>query len=412
MERSFPFNAVVTDGVPDRVYTAEDFASERAAYVSDGVLAEGALAVSPGTGLTLTVAAGRAVIRGYTYENTSPMTLPLAPADAALPRRDRLVLRLDLAQRRMYCAVLTGTPAADPAVPDAADGTLVKELPLCAVRIAPGAVSVRAEDLEDQRTRADYVLNRLDAEAVVARWEAALEAFFGLSDARAIARAAAVVSTSEGEDTVLHGDGTYQPLPHEGLRRVELIRYDAPGTYVFSPDEHPSEGGVYEVVLQGAGGSGAHGLTASGARGGSAGAYVTSGPLLLRTGVRCSVTVGAGGAGVTQTAGAARGGLPGGETVFAVLGERFTASGGPGGGVAGNRTYPPDEGPRGGTATAGGASLFADGGANYIGASGGDGAPGSLGSGGGTGYTPAYAAARSSGAGGNGCVVVYGWERV
>ena len=37
MEKSFPFNAVVTDGVADRVYSAEDFAAERAAYVSNGV---------------------------------------------------------------------------------------------------------------------------------------------------------------------------------------------------------------------------------------------------------------------------------------------------------------------------------------------------------------------------------------
>ena len=45
MERSFPFNAVVTDGVPDRVYTAEDFAAERAAFVSDGVLSGAGAAV-------------------------------------------------------------------------------------------------------------------------------------------------------------------------------------------------------------------------------------------------------------------------------------------------------------------------------------------------------------------------------
>ncbi len=34
MEKSFPFNAVVTDGVADRVYSAEDFAAERAAGFS------------------------------------------------------------------------------------------------------------------------------------------------------------------------------------------------------------------------------------------------------------------------------------------------------------------------------------------------------------------------------------------
>ena len=55
MEKSFPFNAALVDGQPDRVYSAEDFAAERAAYVSNGVCAGDALLVTPGAGGGMTV---------------------------------------------------------------------------------------------------------------------------------------------------------------------------------------------------------------------------------------------------------------------------------------------------------------------------------------------------------------------
>ena len=407
MERSFPFNAVVTDGVPDRVYTAEDFAAERAAFVSDGVLSGDALTVSPLTGMSVSVSPGCAVIRGRTYENTEPLTLTLAPA-GELPRSDRVVLRLSLSERRAYCAILTGTAAAEPVPPAPADDAMTKELPLCTVSVAAGAVSLTEADLTDERVRADYVLNRVDVDSVLARYESALSAYFGTQDAQAIARAAAVVSTDAGADAVLCGDGAYRVPSRIGPVRAELTRFTSPGDYTFDPAEHPAADGTYEFVLQGAGGSGAHGLTGSGAQGGSAGEFVRTPPIPLRPGVCAAIRVGSGGTGVYEANGTQRGGRSGGATTLTVLGESFRAEGGAGGGIEGNRNWPPDESPRAGSTVSGAPSLLADGGANYTGTSVGEGIAGTLGSGGGTSFTPAYLPARRSAPGGDGAVIVYG----
>ena len=66
MEKSFPFNAILVDGQPDRTYSAEDFAAERAAYVSCGVTSADSLTVTAGKagGMTVDVSAGMAGIDG------------------------------------------------------------------------------------------------------------------------------------------------------------------------------------------------------------------------------------------------------------------------------------------------------------------------------------------------------------
>ena len=218
MEKSFPFNAVVTNGVPDRQYAAEDFAAERAAYVSNGVTAEAALEVAPSAagGMAVDIAAGIAVIDGYTYFNTSPLTLSLAAADSSLARVDLAVLRLDLDARRMYCRVITGTPAATPAVPAVMWTETVKEMPLAQIRIPAKAASAESAAFTDQRVRADYILNRVDVEALLARYEAAIADFFDVQDAASLAKSASVVKTDAGASAVLCGDGVYRRAVLDG----------------------------------------------------------------------------------------------------------------------------------------------------------------------------------------------------
>lgn len=405
MEKAFPFNAEFRDGEPDRVYTAEDFAAERAAYVSNGVTAEGGLAVSPSAagGLAVDVAAGIAVIDGYTYFNTSPLTLHCAEADASLSRIDLAVLRLDLDARTMYCALKPGTPAPTPAAPEAETGDTVRELALAEIRVAAGASTVTAEDIADRRVRADYILNRVDVQALLASYEAALEAYFGTDDASALAAAAAVVRTDAGAGRVLCGDGAYRSAVLDGYRYTELARFTASGT--FQPSLYPTRDGLYDVIIQGAGGSGAYGSTDNQSRGGEAGGMLVLSGLPLRSGASYPVTVGAGGEPRRDTP--ASDGRAGGDSSFA----GFTACGGRGGKYGPTDLTPlerngftPQLGTTG-TGGSGGASLFAAGGANNYS---GSGAAGSLGSGGGAGYSLSDLTTVTGGRGGDGVVIVRG----
>ena len=407
MEKSFPFNAVITDGVPDRVYTAEDFAAERAAYVSNGVTAGDALTVSPSAlgGVRVDIAPGTAVIDGYTYFNTDALTLSLNPAHSTYARMDLIVLRLDLEARRMYCAVHTGTAAANPLLPDVQSGASVREIPLASVTVFAGDGAVESAQITDLRPRANYILNPVEVRDLLASYEAALQAYFSEEDMAALKRAGHTVRTDAGAGAVLCGDGVYRDTSLQSAR-AELIRFTADGT--FDPAQYPTADGRYDIVLQGGGGSGGLGTHGEFTRtfGGTAGGFLALSGIPLCPGMTYLVTVGAGGEAVSSTGASPIDGKAGGDTAFG----GYRAPGGSGGAGSGGSTYTPPVPPTTagytpnmGTENAGGAggdSLRAPGGKNNAAGKGED---GSLGSGGGAG-SRGYASDR----GGDGVVIVYG----
>jgi hypothetical protein len=107
-------------------------------------------------GLTVTMALGRAHVRGAGYERTgTAWSTTLATNTNANPRIDRLVLRRDLAAKTVTPVVLQGTPAVSPAVPaltQAEDG--VWELPLHRWQ-TPGGSGTTLTNIVDERTPAD-----------------------------------------------------------------------------------------------------------------------------------------------------------------------------------------------------------------------------------------------------------------
>ena len=97
MEKSSFFNSVSGD----RKYKAEDWASYFGSFIGNGVfpVPSTGLQVVAGSGMQVTVKAGKAWINGYFYNNTSDLSLTLATADGVLNRIDRIVVRWDLTNR-------------------------------------------------------------------------------------------------------------------------------------------------------------------------------------------------------------------------------------------------------------------------------------------------------------------------
>lgn len=110
--------------------------------------------VGTSEGMTTTVRPGRAVIRGYMYQNTSNVTVPHEAANSS-PRIDRVVLRLDLTKpvgNRISVAVIKGTPAGTPSAPGLTETeTGVYEVPLALVTIRSGTTGINASDVTDDR---------------------------------------------------------------------------------------------------------------------------------------------------------------------------------------------------------------------------------------------------------------------
>ena len=157
MQKGLFFNAFPDDSSPtgyDRNYNGDDLSNWFSIVCDTGVVKPG-LAVTAGTGLSVSVAAGKATIRGKGYINDAAVSLSFATAPTgASPRYDMVVLRLDNTQtqsaRRTYLAVKTGTSSI-PTSADLDDTATVKELLIAYVGIQPNATSISQTDITDCR---------------------------------------------------------------------------------------------------------------------------------------------------------------------------------------------------------------------------------------------------------------------
>lgn len=108
---------------------------------------------TPGTGMTTTVAAGQAMVRGHYYYNTSTVTLTHTTANATNPRIDAIVLHLDPSLNSTVLTVVAGTPAASPVAPTLTQTDAAVYQFLLATVLIPAASSVISSgNITDART--------------------------------------------------------------------------------------------------------------------------------------------------------------------------------------------------------------------------------------------------------------------
>lgn len=149
----FPFNSIVIGGVADRAADANDFAAYFKGLIKNGVLfSSTSLKVATDSGMKVRVQAGTAYINGKIYVNDEAEIITLDTASASLARIDRVVLRLDEANRMISVAVRKGTPAPSPAAPAITQSADIYELCLAEIRVPAGATSIIASYITDRRS--------------------------------------------------------------------------------------------------------------------------------------------------------------------------------------------------------------------------------------------------------------------
>lgn len=148
------FNSAPGD---ERWHYASDFADYFGSVLSSGLISNGeavGLQVTVNTGtMTTSVNVGKAIIKGYSYENTTPVTLTHSIPEQTLDRIDRVVLRLDLknASRFIKVFVKEGVSALEPVPPTLQRDQYIYELSLAQVRIRKNTSSIVVSDIKDER---------------------------------------------------------------------------------------------------------------------------------------------------------------------------------------------------------------------------------------------------------------------
>ena len=137
----------------DRVYSADDINNFFKGVLDDGIFKnyDGDLAVTAGSGLSVNVDGGKAIVFSKYVQNTGVLNLQLTASDT-LPRYDAVVVGVDLESRTGGIYVKTGTPGVAPSYPPILNTDSVKELCLAYVYVAALSTAVASTDIVDKRS--------------------------------------------------------------------------------------------------------------------------------------------------------------------------------------------------------------------------------------------------------------------
>ena len=210
----FPFNSIVTNGVPDRPANAETLAAYMGAVYKNGVLREldTSLQVKASSGMEIQVLYGAGIIDGKIMVNDALAFLTVDTADLTLKRIDRVVFRLNTVERLMELAILKGTAAMYPEAPELTRNDLIYEMCLAEIAVGAGATAIATADITDTRENEE-----------LCGWSAA----FGFSIAVEEALKGKVESIVKENVTVTAGsfvsDTTYADYPYKAEITVEGV---------------------------------------------------------------------------------------------------------------------------------------------------------------------------------------------
>ena len=210
MEKSSFFNSVSHD----RVYRAEEWAEYFASFIGNGVfpVPSNNLQVVAGSGMVVTVKAGKAWINGYFYYNTGDLSLTLPVADGVLNRIDRIVVRWDLTERLISVVVKSSTPSASPTPPALQRDADAYELCLADITTGAGVTAISQAVITDRRLDPSIcgvvagVVDQIDTAA----FNAQLEAWFSDYKGQSLQEFNDLVSYMESLE--LLGDQQYNAL--------------------------------------------------------------------------------------------------------------------------------------------------------------------------------------------------------
>lgn len=138
----------------DRLYNAETFNTYFEGLISQSGVYEnvgGKLAVSAGTGLSVNVASGKAIVNTHWIKLSAAETLNIETAHNLFPRYDKVSLRWNNSTRDVTLQVITGTPASKPTRAPAYRTPNYYEIVLAYVYVPANATTITTGNIYDQR---------------------------------------------------------------------------------------------------------------------------------------------------------------------------------------------------------------------------------------------------------------------
>lgn len=170
----------------DRTYNADDMSEYFKGLVSNGVYESvgNALQVLAGSGLSVQVQTGRALIDCKWFENDAVFSVTLNTAHVTLNRITAIVLRLDRANRLLMLTAKDGANATNPVAPAMTNNGIITEICLATVYVAAGATNISQANITDTRANTNVcgwvtgLIQQVDTSTLFLQWQTAYENYY------------------------------------------------------------------------------------------------------------------------------------------------------------------------------------------------------------------------------------------
>lgn len=183
---SYFFNAVLSEGVYDRLYNAEDMTTYLDKLVGNGVFPNPStqLQVRASSGMNVIVGAGSGWINGHKMVNTSDLTLAVTASDVLLNRIDAVIFYVDFNARDMGIEIKEGTLAAQPVAPSLQRDSSRYEMCLAQIQVNKQITAITTAMITDTRGNGNLcgfvqgLIQQVDTTTLFDQWQAQFNEWF------------------------------------------------------------------------------------------------------------------------------------------------------------------------------------------------------------------------------------------
>lgn len=139
----------------DRKYDSEDIANYIKQFFTNGIFND-SLKVKANDNMTVNVSLGSAHIEGHVYElKDNELIFDISDSDTTLSRVDSVIVRLDIANRKIYTTVLNGAYATNPSQPSIIRTNSIYDLRLANISVPAGISRITNDLITDTRFSSD-----------------------------------------------------------------------------------------------------------------------------------------------------------------------------------------------------------------------------------------------------------------
>lgn len=168
----------------DRKYDADQMSNYFEGLVGDGVLknVDNELQVVAGSGLTIAVKSGRAIVKNKWLKNNSLHFIEITP-DSSYPYIELIVVDYDYSERKVSINTVKGTPASSPTAPSISRTDDRYMLVLASILVPANATSISQSNITDKRATSDCgwvtgLITQLSTDTLNAQWESIYSEYF------------------------------------------------------------------------------------------------------------------------------------------------------------------------------------------------------------------------------------------